>query len=859
MCVLCVLSCGGCGGLLTTDQVTGPDAVPFQQCALQNLAAFQKVGLSVGTMLAISSRCKEEPACVQEYVAKYAPPSPPHRSGSTSAGASATSGAAPDNTAAAEVTKATAMETTAGATATETVGTPLPAVDPPAMEDVGGLSSRQKLTVAIAVPAVFAAAAAWVCLFVVIRERRRKILAAQHVASLDEAARDGVNRLDFDDITCVLRTPGGCAWRGSGRGRGGRGQGRGLKKGRLRDVVGGADTADTTAAAAATAAADDESDRSDSGDGGRVLLSHVSGHASRGQILALLGPSGAGKSTLLKIIAGRSPSSADAGLRLTSGEVTLDGIRQTPRELSRAVAMVPQEDNLLPFLTVLETVMYSAELRLPWFTPREEKRAKALDVLEELGLSGVANNRVGGGGGFAAMNGGGGGGGGGGFGGGREGLLAGGIFSGGGGGGGVDTGGRSGRGGGGSGGGGGGVSGGERRRTVVAMELVTSPGIIVLDEPTSGLDAAAAASMIFTMRSLASGGAGRVVVFSVHQPSPRAFRALDHVLLLGTGGRTLWTGAPEAAEMHFTAAGLPCPVSDVRGGGSGGDGDGYRVDISEWMLEVASCSDKRATLLAAAAAADGRAAADNNSTNNTFCEVDVVVSYHADGDEAAAATAASTAATAATAARERRRLQRRRWRSTLTEMRVLLRRSAVTIARDPSLLVAHFAIAALTGLLLGCLYLNSPRTLAGFQNRAGGMFFSLVFFASASISASDRVAAESHVRAREIRSGYYSPVSYVFATVVTDVAALRALPVLLYSVVLYSMMGLRQSAGAFFIFLGLLELFVACASLLCSFISLSAPSPAVAHLVATFTLLLSAMFGGTAQAELGRPMDLKGV
>ena len=80
------------------------------------------------------------------------------------------------------------------------------------------------------------------------------------------------------------------------------------------------------------------------------------------------------------------------------------------------------------------------------------------------------------------------------------------------------------------------MSGGERRLVAVAMELVTSPDIIALDEPTSGLDAAAATAMVFTLRDLASRGAGRVVVLSVHQPSPRAFRALDRVLLLGAAG-----------------------------------------------------------------------------------------------------------------------------------------------------------------------------------------------------------------------------------------------------------------------------------------------------------------------------------
>jgi ABC-type multidrug transport system ATPase subunit len=70
----------------------------------------------------------------------------------------------------------------------------------------------------------------------------------------------------------------------------------------------------------------------------------------------------------------------------------------------------------------------------------------------------------------------------------------------------------------------------------LGMELVTSPDVLVLDEPTSGLDAAAAASMVaVTLRGLASRGRGRVVVMSIHQPSPRSFRALDRVMLLAAG------------------------------------------------------------------------------------------------------------------------------------------------------------------------------------------------------------------------------------------------------------------------------------------------------------------------------------
>ena len=77
-------------------------------------------------------------------------------------------------------------------------------------------------------------------------------------------------------------------------------------------------------------------------------------------------------------------------------QVRLDGAAKRSRHLSISVAYVPQHDtHLLPYLTVYETCMYSAELQLPWFTSTADKRAKALAVLEELNLLGVANSRVG--------------------------------------------------------------------------------------------------------------------------------------------------------------------------------------------------------------------------------------------------------------------------------------------------------------------------------------------------------------------------------------------------------------------------------------------------------------------------------
>ena len=175
---------------------------------------------------------------------------------------------------------------------------------------------------------------------------------------------------------------------------------------------------------------------------------------------------------------------------------------------------------------------------------------------------------------------------------------------------------------------------------------------------------------------------------------------------------------------------------------------------------------------------------------------------------------------------------------------MLLGRAGRTIARDPSLLVAHFLVASMTAVVLGWLYLDSPKTLAGFQNRAGGIFFTLVFFGLGSTSAADRLAAESATRAREIHSGYHGAGSYVLSALVTDVACLRAPAAAAYALVFYFLMGLKAEASAFFTFLGVLELFVVCTAAMSSLVSLCFDVPAVANLIATSLQLLGAMFGG---------------
>ncbi|KAF0922840.1 hypothetical protein E2562_002090 [Oryza meyeriana var. granulata] len=94
---------------------------------------------------------------------------------------------------------------------------------------------------------------------------------------------------------------------------------------------------------------------------GGGLLNNVSFTASSSQILAVVGPSGAGKSTLLRILSGRGTGDEIA----KPHTVSVNGHAVTSRaQLRRMCGFVTQDDNLLPLLTVRETILFAARFRL---------------------------------------------------------------------------------------------------------------------------------------------------------------------------------------------------------------------------------------------------------------------------------------------------------------------------------------------------------------------------------------------------------------------------------------------------------------------------------------------------------------
>ncbi|CAM9775492.1 unnamed protein product [Ectocarpus fasciculatus] len=146
--------------------------------------------------------------------------------------------------------------------------------------------------------------------------------------------------------------------------------------------------------------------------------------------------------------------------------------------------------------------MFHARLRMPRKASHAERRERALAVLAELGLSRVADSRVG------------------------------------------DSRRR-------------GLSGGEKRRLSIAAELMAGPPLLFLDEPTTGLDAATALRVMVLLKGVAS--RGTTVVCSLHQPRPRVLNLLDNVMLLSCG-KVAYFGSPQGSESYFSSVGRPFPA-----------------------------------------------------------------------------------------------------------------------------------------------------------------------------------------------------------------------------------------------------------------------------------------------------------
>ena len=112
------------------------------------------------------------------------------------------------------------------------------------------------------------------------------------------------------------------------------------------------------------------------------LLSDVMGALRSGVLTALMGVSGAGKTTLMDVLAGRKTSG------YIEGQINIGGYPKVQETFARVSGYCEQTDIHSPQITVEESVIFSAWLRL---SPQIDSKTKAvssrcLDINQRFGF-----------------------------------------------------------------------------------------------------------------------------------------------------------------------------------------------------------------------------------------------------------------------------------------------------------------------------------------------------------------------------------------------------------------------------------------------------------------------------------------
>jgi len=180
-------------------------------------------------------------------------------------------------------------------------------------------------------------------------------------------------------------------------------------------------------------------------------LQGISIKIKRGEFIAIAGPSGSGKTTLLNIIGGLD--------RPDKGEVFIEDMnlnKMGKSELAELrlykIGFVFQAYNLIPVLSAEENVEFILLLQ---GVPREERRKRAREILDEVGLKGLYNRKP------------------------AE------------------------------------LSGGQQQRVAVARAIVSNPSIVLADEPTANLDSRTGQSLLELMKRM-NEIRGVTFIFSTH-------------------------------------------------------------------------------------------------------------------------------------------------------------------------------------------------------------------------------------------------------------------------------------------------------------------------------------------------------
>ncbi|KAG5684833.1 hypothetical protein PVAND_014044 [Polypedilum vanderplanki] len=304
------------------------------------------------------------------------------------------------------------------------------------------------------------------------------------------------------------------------------------------------------------------------------------------------------------------------------------------------------------------------------------------------------------------------------------------------------------------------LSGGQKKRLSVALELINNPTVLWLDEPTTGLDSYSCWQMIAYLKQLAQ--QGRTVICTIHQPSAKLFEKFDLVYILAYG-KCLYQGHSSKLVPFLQSVSLPCPKFH---------------NPADYAIELASGDygmDKVKTLC--------------NSIGNGECitwyenpnrvmKLEQLRQQYPIGEERKKSDDVSE----------------------LHKLKILIRRGVIKTKRDQTLTHLRIFVNILVAILLGWLFIGSgtdgSRVLANYNL----MFAILIHHVFSTMMLTILTfPTEKSTVLRENFNRWYSVKSYYIANTLIDFPV-TFLSCLLFSIIIYIMVGWPMEADRFSVF-----------------------------------------------------------
>lgn len=216
--------------------------------------------------------------------------------------------------------------------------------------------------------------------------------------------------------------------------------------------------------------------------GMKTILDKVDLSIGANEFVAIIGGSGAGKTTLMTAMSGFDTD--------ITGDVFCNGInlRENFQTLKNIIGFVPQQDIIYENITLKKMLYYTAKLKMPEDTSKEEIDARIKDVLAMVELLDHQDTYI------------------------RR------------------------------------LSGGQKKRASIAVELLANPGLFFLDEPTSGLDPGTEQHLMHTLSKL-SKEQEKTIIMVTH--TTNNLHLCDKVIIMGYGGRLCYCGKPDGIKDFF--------------------------------------------------------------------------------------------------------------------------------------------------------------------------------------------------------------------------------------------------------------------------------------------------------------------